>query len=80
VNNTCRLFCTKERRAKGDRPPVILKIEGNYCRMVEAIGYVVDEINKQFIPNDMRARRPDAKALRKKIDQERPGLNDMGSY
>jgi hypothetical protein len=81
VNNTCRLYCTKERRAKGDRPPAILKIEGNYCRMVDVSAtYTADEGSKQYIPKDMARRRADPQDMRKRLDDRRPGLNDLGNY
>lgn len=83
VSNTCRLYCTKERRAKGDRPPVIFKIEGQFCRMVESNDHVVDELTKQIVLKDMAKRRPSRKDMeqrRKDLEDERPGQNDLGNY
>jgi hypothetical protein len=85
ANNLCRLYCTKERRAKGDRPPAILKIEGQYCRMVDVSNsYIADEISRQYIPKDMAARRVDTKEMAKRnraeIEKQRPGTLDLGEF
>lgn len=84
VNNTCRLYCSKERRAKGDLPPVILKIEGNFCRMRDVSAtYAVNEPDKQYSPRDITDRRVDlhiSEEQRQRMEDERPGSNSFGSF
>lgn len=84
VNNTCRLYCTKERRARGDRPPIILKIEGNLCRMRDASDtHIIDDISKQYVPKEIGNRRYNAKDIHTRMkDQERrlPGSSGMSHY
>lgn len=76
VNNTCQLFCTKTRRAKGDAPPAILKIFGNICAMQDAaLDYVVDPDIKQIAPKDLVGSRVSHTALKEKKEKrvlERP--------
>jgi hypothetical protein len=82
VNSMTQLWCTKERRAKGDRPPAVLKIEGNYCRMTDVSDrYIADGNTRMFVPRDMRDRQVNAADLtRRRREQERPGAMELGGY
>jgi hypothetical protein len=80
ASNMCQLFCTKERRAKGDRPSVILKIEGNYCRMVDASGtHHADDYSKSILLKTIYNRYHGPKEP-KKPAQSRPGVLDLTDY
>lgn len=81
--NTCVLYCTKERRSKGDMPPVVLRIEGNFCRMIDVSNsYILDSVSKKIVSRDMAKRRVDAdqiKRLRDEQDKRRPGSSNLGN-
>ena len=81
--NTCVLYCTKERRSKGDRPPVVLKIEGNFCRMRDVSNeYILDTVSKRIVSTDMANRRVDPTTVQRMRDQQerrRPGSSGLGS-
>jgi hypothetical protein len=81
ANNTCQLFCTKERRAKGDRPPAVLKIHGNICTMEDVANtYAADTTTRSIIPKSMARTRSDPTAMRARVDGERPGASNMIDY
>lgn len=82
ITNTCQLFCTKSRRSSGDKPPVILKIEGNFCRMRDVSElYTVDD--RSIIPTNMRQRRVDRsddKELKNRVERFRPGASGLTGH
>jgi hypothetical protein len=82
ANNTCALYCTKERRAKGDRAAQILKIEGNFCRMVDAAStHAMDYSTHQIMLKSTSDRHiKDSKDLKRRIEDERPGSSSLGDY
>lgn len=80
INNTCQLFCTKERRAKGDRPPAILKIAGEFGRLEDASNtYRVVPEMRQIMPGDIANRRVIAtnEDLRERMAQRRSNSNSF---
>lgn len=81
ANNTCQLFCTKERRSKGDRPAVCLKIEGQFCRMVDvSISHTSNSVTKQIMLKSISNTVVDPKIMKKKISVDRPGSELFGDY
>lgn len=66
--NTAHLWCSKERRAKGNVEPPILEIRGQFCQMIKANDrFQADSQLRRIVPRDMaqrfvdprsRARRP----------------------
>ncbi len=82
ITNTCQLFCTKSRRSSGDKPPTILKIEGNFCRMRDVSElYTVDD--RSIIPMNIKQRRVDKtvdKDLKRRVEEQRPGASGLTGY
>ncbi len=80
LNNTCRLLCTKERRAKGDVPPQLLKIDGHLCRLTDVNGtYEMIKETGTIAPRTAISSRERAEReeYRKRVEAKRPGASDL---
>lgn len=78
INMTCRLFCTKSRRTRGDRPPVLLKISGNYCRLDDVSDtYTVVPSAQRIMPKDKARNTADPKDLKARINKLKPGSSSI---
>lgn len=80
-NNITSLHCSKERRARGGKADVILRIEGNYCRMSDVSDkFTHDTGIHRFVPKDHAARRVSPNDLRVRQEQMRPGSTGLAEY
>lgn len=81
VNDACQLFCTKERRAKGDQPPAILKIRGNLCTMQDISDtHVSAPALRQLATKNIVQSRIDPGELRRRAEERRPGSSNLSDY
>lgn len=85
TNNTCQLFCTKERRAKGDLKQAFLKIEGGICAMVDvSSSYVTCSALRQIIPTAVAKSKMSPDEVKDKnverMEANRPGSSQITNY
>ncbi len=79
-NKLTTLFCTKSRRASGEVPPAILKIEGQFCRMSETVDWYHD--GSSYVPATFRKREiKDMKDLKDRTDdKDGGGVSQMEQF